>query len=113
MTFGSVVLGDLHCRVPAPPAELRGGDVAIMLHGVGGSGRQLLPMAQEAGVPAVLVDLPGHGASPVPTDDGPEALVRFVLGVVDAVQARRVWLVGHSFGGFLALMAAAQRPGAF
>lgn len=38
-------------------------------------------------------------------------LVKELLAEIDA-QPEPVWLVGHSLGGFLSLMAALRRPGA-
>jgi pimeloyl-ACP methyl ester carboxylesterase len=72
---------------------------------------------------AVAVDLRGRGQS-----DGPPAGFDLtspaasytmadhtadVLGVLDALKLRRVVLVGHSFGGMLALYLAAHHPGRF
>lgn len=66
--------------------------------------------------PCVTVDLPGHGASPEPTD--PEAYEReAVLDDLDAIIAgvrrsdpdQRIVLVGHSLGGYLGLAHALTR----
>lgn len=54
-----------------------------------------------------LVDLPGHGLSPLPEGDyTPDVLA---AAIADAVPARAVWL-GWSLGGFIALARARQAP---
>ena len=62
----------------------------------------------------VLVDLPGHGKSPVSSD--PSAYERAAiledLNVVISGLARPVVFVGHSLGGYLAMAYALTRPGA-
>ena len=59
----------------------------------------------------VLYDLRGHGRSERPaTGYGIEALVDELIGVLDISGLDRVRLVGHSFGGTLALAAALLHP---
>ena len=69
--------------------------------------------------PVVVVDLPGHGASPAPptlsTSSAPAAdlslasLASDVLGVVAALGLERPVVAGHSMGGLIAL-GCASRP---
>ncbi len=56
-----------------------------------------LPFLGAAGVPAVAVELPGHGRDPGPFTDlhGDAARVRAVLDGIEG----RVVLLGHSYGG--------------
>ena len=58
---------------------------------------RVLPLLADAGVPAVAVDLPGHGADPGPVTDlhGDADRVRSVLDGIDG----DVVLLGHSYGG--------------
>jgi pimeloyl-ACP methyl ester carboxylesterase len=58
---------------------------------------RVLPLLDAAGVPAVAVDLPGHGADPGPVTDlhGDADRVRSVLDTIDG----DVVLLGHSYGG--------------
>ncbi|GAC1309754.1 MAG: alpha/beta hydrolase [Acidimicrobiales bacterium] len=58
---------------------------------------RVLPLLHDAGVPAVAVDLPGHGDHPGPLTDlhGDAAHVRSVLDGIDG----EVVLLGHSYGG--------------
>jgi pimeloyl-ACP methyl ester carboxylesterase len=58
---------------------------------------RVLPLLEKAGVPAVAVDLPGHGEDPGPLTDlhGDADRVREVLDGIDG----DVVLLGHSYGG--------------
>lgn len=66
-----------------------------------------------AGVPldAIALDLPGFGASPPPTEVwGPAEYARCVADVLEELEAPVV-VVGHSFGGRVAVHLAATCPG--
>ncbi|AXH98198.1 alpha/beta fold hydrolase [Ornithinimicrobium avium] len=68
--------------------------------------RRLLP-----GLEVVAVDLPGHGSrvgEPFTTDAAVDVIADAVEGVA---RGRRVVLVGHSLGGYMATVYAARRPG--
>jgi len=58
---------------------------------------RVVPLLESAGVPAIAVDLPGHGDDPGPLTDlhGDAARVREVLDGIDG----DVVLFGHSYGG--------------
>lgn len=58
---------------------------------------RVMPLLEKAGVPAVAVDLPGHGDDPGPLTDlhGDAERVREVLDGIDG----DVVLLGHSYGG--------------
>jgi pimeloyl-ACP methyl ester carboxylesterase len=85
----------------------------MLLHGVGGNlahwGR-VAPLLQDR-YRLVAIDLPSHGASTAP------AVYSFEhdLGAVDEVRQRlslgRPALVGHSYGGMVAVSLGASRPG--
>ena len=62
-----------------------------------------------AGLTAIALDRPGHGSSPLPGGD----LATNAAAVIDALDDRdidRAVLVGHSYGGGVALQVAATRP---
>lgn len=113
--------------IPVPtdgPAQRRlgvlcvgaGRDVAVLLHASLGSKRQWLPFAQRAGSQwrSVAVDLWGYGDAPMPAR-GAHSLDH----EVDRVHAQlvalfgflpRIHLVGHSYGGAVALRYAQRHP---
>jgi pimeloyl-ACP methyl ester carboxylesterase len=89
------------------------GPAVMLVHGLGGNlahwGR-VAPLLQER-YRLIAIDLPSHGASTAP------AVYSFDhdLGAVDEVRQRlsldRPALVGHSYGGVLAVSLGASRPG--
>ncbi len=96
-------MGRLHVVVEGDGADV------VLLHGWGMSGRVWSSIVQRlAGrYRLTVVDLPGHGRSPVPP--GSE-LSRWLEMLFAVTPARAVW-VGWSLGGMLALAAAAADAG--
>ena len=91
----------------------RDGEVVLLVHGYGGDRNSWLflqePLAARHRVYAL--DLPGHGTSSKDVGDGSVGvLADAVLGVLDAIGARRAHLVGHSLGGAVAVAAATRDP---
>lgn len=84
---------------------------ALFLHGILGSGGNLrtlakLALAERFGWAAVLVDLRGHGRSPLPP--GPHTLEACAADLGETTRAlgvRADAIVAHSFGGKVALAA--------
>ena len=86
----------------------------LLLHGFGGDHGNwgLLQAEIPAGIRAIAVDLPGHGASDCLVGDGSaSALAERLAEFIQALGLRQVDLVGHSFGGRVALRLAAAWPG--
>lgn len=80
----------------------------IGLHGWQRSHRDLLPIVGPVG--GVSLDLPGFGASPLPTEVwGARDYAAAVAEVIEELGVRPI-VVGHSFGGRVAVCLAAQRP---
>lgn len=99
---------ELFCR------EQGEGPPVILLHGSVSSGRQWASLAAhlEKRFRVFSPDLPGYGLArenPVSTAEGLKEHVRAVLDVAEAA-GEPVHLVGHSFGGAVALSIAAARP---
>jgi pimeloyl-ACP methyl ester carboxylesterase len=95
-------------------AELGSGPMVVLLHGFGEfwwTWRHQLTALAEAGYRAVAVDLRGCGDSDKPPR-GYDAwtLAGDVAGLIKSLGARKAHLVGHSWGGMLALTAAALHP---
>jgi pimeloyl-ACP methyl ester carboxylesterase len=88
------------------------GPCIVMVHGLPGSHRDfrwLAPPLEAWGFRVIRLDMPGFGGS----DTGPaqlSALAHHVLGRLDHLQLDRVVLLGHSFGGPQALLAASRDP---
>lgn len=92
-----------------------GPDPVLLLHGVAGSWTTWTPLLDAAdglrGRGVVLLDLPGWGSSPAPSEpltiDDAAAVVAEVL---DALGTDRVRVVGHSMGAFIGLHVAVALP---
>ncbi len=91
-------------------------ETVVLLHSSGMSGRQWRRLAarlEKLGLQAVIPDLRGHGASPAWTEPTPFSFRDDVADVAKLLAARGapVHLVGHSYGGLIALLAAREDPG--
>lgn len=110
----AVFIGQRSLRVPAPPTHYafgRGPNVVI-LHGLGSTAQDWLPVARLLAkrYRVTLVDLPGHGMSPMPE---PFSLDRAEAALDQALQEtsdQPVILVGHSLGGLVAASEALHHP---
>jgi 3-oxoadipate enol-lactonase len=83
----------------------------VLLHGQPGSPADWLPLAERlpAQLHAVAADRPGYGSSPLAAG-GFAANARALLGDLDSRGVRHAVLVGHSYGGGVALSAASLAP---
>ncbi len=95
--------------------SLGDGDPFVLVHGFTGSSLdfvdQLPALAPDAQV--IALDQRGHGAS---TNTGPYTEAQYVadlIGFLDALGIDRCDLLGHSFGGMVALRAALDHPERF
>jgi pimeloyl-ACP methyl ester carboxylesterase len=80
----------------------------LALHGWGRRGSDFSAALQ--GLPAIALDLPGFGASPIPDEAiGADAYADIVARILDSFD-RPPALVGHSFGGRVAVCLAAKNP---
>ncbi|MFD0715287.1 alpha/beta fold hydrolase [Paenibacillus sp. GCM10027626] len=84
------------------------GEAAIvLLHGYCGSSaywEAVVPMLQQAGR-VIVPDLRGHGASSAPAGSvySMEQFAEDAALLLDKLQLERVWLFGHSLGGYVTL----------
>ena len=83
----------------------------VLLHGQPGSPADWLPLAERlpAQLHAVAADRPGYGSSPLAAG-GFAANARALLDDLDSRDVRHAVLVGHSYGGGVALSAASLAP---
>jgi pimeloyl-ACP methyl ester carboxylesterase len=93
-----------HVHGSGPPSILA-------LHGWGRTGSDF--DAVLAGTDAIAVDLPGFGASPAPAAaTGAHGYADMILDVLESFE-RPPLVVGHSFGGRVAVALEAEVPGSF
>jgi 3-oxoadipate enol-lactonase len=95
----------IHAPAKLGPHEL------VLLHGQPGSPADWLPLAERlpAQLHAVAADRPGYGSSPLAAG-GFAANARALLGDLDSRGVSHAVLVGHSYGGGVALSAASLAP---
>lgn len=86
----------------------------VFLHGWGRSKADFAPSAEllaAQGVASLALDLPGFGASPVPTHSGgAREYAALLVSVLSELSTQPVVLVGHSFGGRIASVIASTNP---
>jgi pimeloyl-ACP methyl ester carboxylesterase len=92
----------------------RGPVRVIWLHGWARRGQDFAAAANELalrGVASVALDLPGFGSSPAPASAGGARLyAELVMPALREIGDGPFVLVGHSFGGTIACVVAAQHP---
>ena len=86
----------------------------IWLHGWGRRAQDFALAANalaERGIGSVALDLPGFGASPAPEVAGGARLyAELVLPALQEIASQPVVLIGHSFGGTVAVVLASEHP---
>ena len=96
-------------------AEGTGNRAPVMIvHGLGSCAsdylpliRRLLPISRKL----ILVDIPGHGFSPVPKDGmNPDAIAEALQHALDEVLQEPTVIFGNSLGGFVAIKFAQWAP---
>lgn len=91
---------------PAQPPRV------VVLHGAGLNAHSFDPMLLALDVPALALDLPGHGRSDwrADADYRPDHLAIDVATALEMLAPDPVVLLGHSLGGLTAAFVAAARP---
>jgi pimeloyl-ACP methyl ester carboxylesterase len=86
----------------------------VWLHGWARQAQDFAAAARllaERGVASVALDLPGSGASPVPSEaGGARHYAELIVPALRDVGDGPIVLVGHSFGGRIAVVVASQHP---
>lgn len=90
-----------------------GGASMVLVHGMGGTRTDWLPLLKRLKdrYKLVMVELPGHGTSPLPEPFSLEAAADQVDSVIALQKPESTIVVGHGLGGMLALKAMARHPG--
>jgi 3-oxoadipate enol-lactonase len=83
----------------------------VFLHGQPGRGSDFAEVVKylPPGLNTLAPDRPGYGANPLPATTA-EDNVRWLVGELDRAGVDRAVLVGHSYGGGIALLTAAMFP---
>ena len=82
----------------------------VLLHGFGGSARSWEAVRKRLGVPALALDLPGHGTAMDRSDLSVGEARKFTIAELDRRGIERAHLVGHSRGGAIAFLVAVKAP---
>jgi 2-hydroxy-6-oxonona-2,4-dienedioate hydrolase len=101
-----------HARVFATPGT-RAHAPVLLLHGLGGSGRPLVPVAEQLApyFDVYVPDLPGHGGSDVPPRAlGVQGMAEWVSAWLALMGLRRVSIVSHGRGCQIAVELAVREP---
>lgn len=100
--------------VPSPHLEVCGdGAPVVLLHGWGASIRLFTPITSvlRAHFRVIAPDFPGFGmTAPPPQGWAVHDFADWVLAILDALQVDRAHVIGHSFGGRVAISIAARFP---
>ncbi len=82
---------------------------AIFLHGWRSEGKVWLNIMQNLGLQSYALDLPGFGKSAAPSRAYTVSdYAKIVSGFIRKLELKNVWIVGHSFGGRVAIKLAVQ-----
>jgi pimeloyl-ACP methyl ester carboxylesterase len=83
----------------------------LLVHGAGGTHLHWPEALRRLpGRRVIAVDLPGHGASPLPGETAVPSYARRLVDLLDALGIARVAASGHSMGGAIALTLALEAP---
>ncbi|MGI5916253.1 MAG: alpha/beta fold hydrolase [Anaerolineae bacterium] len=88
----------------------------VLCHGFSDNGLCWTPVARvlEADYDIVMIDARGHGLSEAPEEGyTTENMSRDLVGLIDALGLEQPAVMGHSMGGFVSTLTAADNPGLF
>lgn len=89
------------------------GETILFLHGWGGSSQSFFNLQEllSKRYNTISLDLPGFGKSDIPHSAWRvEDYVNFTLAFLRKFEIKKCWLIGHSFGGRVAIVLAAKHP---
>lgn len=88
------------------------GPTIVVIHNLGGSRTMWLPTVRKltSRYRVVLVDLPGHGSSPMPDPFSLDAGAEAIAQVLAAQKAESTIVVGQGMGALMALLALEAHP---
>ena len=101
--------GPVHVIEASPPDAGADADIAVVVHGGRDRGESFRGVAEHAGeLRVVAYDRRGYGESPSP--GGPAPFEQHVDDLIDVIGHAPASVVGHSWGGHVAIAAAIARP---
>lgn len=96
-------------RGPIEAATAGSGPAVLLIHGIPGSWRPCVPIAEDLdGFHVVLPSRPGYGATPIDTGRTYEQQADALVGLLDALGIDRCAVIGVSGGGPVAVALAAR-----
>src|SRR6266436_2563603 len=117
MLVAAVILAVAPLARGAAPVELKttefgSGPTIVLVHGLGQGRLAWMPTARKllSSYHVVMVDLPGHGDSPLPDPFSLEAASDALDQVIAKQKPDSTLVVGSGVGGLLAMMAASEHP---
>jgi pimeloyl-ACP methyl ester carboxylesterase len=99
--------------VPAPKVtEFGSGPTIVFVHGLGGSAMQWMPTARKLMTQhhVVMVDLPGHGESPMPDPFSIDQVAESLDQVLAKQNPPGAVVVGHGVGGLVGMTLLQRHP---
>lgn len=110
MQNNKIIIGGLEINY----TDIGEGDAVVILHGWAMSSfywQDISEKLAKIGFRAIAVDLPGSGESGTPKEIwGNDEYVEFILNFLKKLEIDKFNLIGHSFGGALAIKIAANYP---
>jgi pimeloyl-ACP methyl ester carboxylesterase len=90
------------------------GPIALLVHGIVNSAYswwQFAPQLVQQGYTVISIDQPGHGASDLPAAHTVDGIASELGSLIEALDLRDIFLIGHSWGGATALaFASGEHP---
>ena len=99
-------------RGPVEAAHAGQGPAVLMIHGIPGSWRQIVPLAEDLASESkvVLVSRPGYGDTPLHTGKSADEQADAFASVIEALGIHKVTVIGVSGGGPSAAAFAERHP---
>lgn len=117
LVLAAVVTAAFSADSPRPSLQTTelgvGGASFVLVHSIGGSRTDWLPTVKRLKdrYKVVMVELPGHGTSPLPDPFALETAADMLDSVIALQKPESTIVVGQGVGGVLAVQALARHPG--
>lgn len=107
-----LLAGATAAPAPVKTTVLGRGPTLVLIHSMGGTRTTWTPTVRKltSGYRTVMVDLPGHGESPLPDPFSLEAAADAIGEMLGTLKAESTVVVGQGMGGVVALLALSAHP---